>query len=68
MPIVDILRNDIFKEGGLPGAWPTENVQAAAPLHVAYVDFFLPVSTSLPRVTKGMVIVLRPEASYAITG
>ena len=37
MPIFDILRNDIFNEGGLAGAWSAEDVQAAAPLHVAYL-------------------------------
>jgi hypothetical protein len=41
MPIVDILRNDLFNEGGFPVACPAEDVQAAAPLHIAYSDFFL---------------------------
>ena len=40
MPIVDILRNDLFNEGGFPVACPAEDVQAAAPLHVAYGDYF----------------------------
>ena len=40
MLVFHVLCNDIFNEGGLSGAWPAEDVQAASPLHVAYFDFF----------------------------
>jgi hypothetical protein len=38
MPIIDTLEKDIFHEGGLARDWPAEDVQAGAPLHVAYFD------------------------------